>query len=106
MQNRHISISLIFVFCLGVALQGQDNSSPANSYGLSLPNQSVPPPISTTTGTFFDFGPNTNLVLLIEEIRALLKSGNLEKAEKITTEALARINQNEKNRFYLAQIRK
>lgn len=71
-----------------------------------MPNQSVPPPISTTTGTFFDFGPNTNLVLLIEEIRALLKSGNLEKAEKITTEALARINQNEKNRFYLAQIRK
>ena len=48
---------------------------------------------------------NTNLVLLLDQIRTLTKDGKLRDAQKVATTALENLNQSEQNEFYLRQIK-
>ena len=49
---------------------------------------------------------NTNLVMLLEEIRSLVRKGDLEQAQTLAQKALLNIDLTEQNKFYLNQVRK
>ena len=53
-----------------------------------------------------NLGAQTNLISLLQEIRNLSNSGDLEKAQELAAEALSQINETEETKFYLRQIRK
>jgi hypothetical protein len=92
--------SLISV-CIQYSLGGQ--SLPL----IDLPEQ-VPPPLlqkSLTPIHASDLGPNTNLVVLLDQIRTLTQDGRLVEAQKIASAALANISEIEQNEFYLRQIK-
>lgn len=85
-------------------------STPSYSQGLpkiDLPKQENPPPVLSTLNSIptSDIGPNTNLVLLLDQIRTLTKDNRLQDAQKIATTALENLNQSEQNEFYLRQIK-
>lgn len=74
---------------------------------LGIPSQNEPPvlednllPLQTS-----DLGPNTNLVVLLDQIRTLTQSGKLLEAQKIASTALEALNESEENKFYLRQIK-
>ena len=46
------------------------------------------------------------MISLLQEIRNLSNSGDLEKAQELAAEALSQINETEETKFYLRQIRK
>ena len=52
-----------------------------------------------------DLGPNTNLVILLDQIRTLTQDGRLLEAQKIASAALTNISEIEQNEFYLRQIK-
>lgn len=74
---------------------------------IDLPAQTAPPTLQTSSIpiTAAEIGPNTNLVLLLDQIRTLTANGQLQEAQKIATQALESLNQNEQNEFYLRQIK-
>jgi len=85
-------------------------ATPSYSQGLpkiDLPKQENPPPVLSTLNSIpsSDIGPNTNLVLLLDQIRTLTKDNRLQDAQKIATTALENLNQSEQNEFYLRQIK-
>ena len=50
-------------------------------------------------------GPNTNLALLLKQIRDLTASGDFQKAQALSQAALSNIDSTDQNKFYLSQIR-
>jgi general secretion pathway protein D len=84
--------------------QGVQENSKLNN----LPQQ-LPPPAVQISGVeeeMFNFGPSTNLIRVLQEIRTLSESGKIEDAQKMAASALDKIQENEENKFYLNQIRK
>jgi len=73
-----------------------------------LPVQSFPPtPIESTNPVeIYNFGPSTNLVSLLENIRNLSNSGEFDKAQKMASTALEKIAETKQNNYFLRQIRK
>ena len=70
-------------------------------------------PATTVEGTTESTRPalpildeNTNLISLLQQIRKLVSDGDLEKAQKLSSKALADIKVTEQNNFYLKQVRK
>ena len=79
-----------------------------NSKLTNLPQQ-LPPPVvevSEVGEEIFNFGPSTNLIRVLQEIRDLSESGKIEDAQKMAASAIEKIEENEENKFYLNQIRK
>lgn len=74
---------------------------------IDLPQQEPPPlPQSNVRAIVAnDIGPNTNLVLLLDQVRTLSQDGRLQEAQKIATTALENLMQSEQNEFYLRQIK-
>ncbi|MEK9772950.1 MAG: hypothetical protein VW576_05240 [Opitutae bacterium] len=74
---------------------------------IDLPTQTAPPllQVPERSITASEIGPNTNLVLLLDQIRSLSQDGQLQEAQKIATTALENLNQSEQNEFYLRQIK-
>ena len=74
---------------------------------IELPEQAPPPLLqkSLTPIKASDLGPNTNLVILLDQIRTLTQDGRLVEAQKIASAALANISEIEQNEFYLRQIK-
>ena len=54
----------------------------------------------------YNFGPSTNLVALLENIRDLSKKEQFDKAQKMATAALEKIAETEQNNYYLRQIKR
>ena len=70
-------------------------------------------PATTIEGTTESIRPalpildeNTNLISLLQQIRKLVSDGDLEKAQNLSSKALADIKVTEQNNFYLKQVRK
>ena len=74
----------------------------------AIPVQALPPEIQKVPdpGTIYNFGPDTNLIRLLDDIRDLSKNGELDSAQSLANRALEKISQTEENSFYLRQIRK
>jgi len=74
---------------------------------VKLPQQEPPPLIQRQLPPIkaSDLGPNTNLVILLDQIRALSQEGRLKEAQKIANAALENISEIEQNEFYLRQIK-
>ena len=96
-----ILFSLLVIYCTSFA-QEQDSGD------FVIPQQEAPSQ-STEVDSEVDLlniGKTTNLNSLLAEIRKLSLSGDFERAEKMASTALARIDQTNENKFYLRQIRK
>ena len=74
----------------------------------NLPRQTAPPEVkvSSIADQTLNFGPDTNLIRVLKEIRELAQSGNVEDAQQIAGAVLEKIAESEENSFYLNQIRK
>ena len=74
---------------------------------IDLPAQTAAPTLQTPSVpiTSAVIGPNTNLVLLLDQIRTLTSDGQLQEAQKIATQALKNLDLSEQNEFYLRQIK-
>ncbi|MEJ6621325.1 MAG: hypothetical protein QNL93_05195, partial [Opitutae bacterium] len=74
----------------------------------NLPRQVAPPEIkvSSIIDQTLNFGPDTNLIRVLKEIRELAQSGKVEDAQKMAGAVLEKIAESEENSFYLNQIRK
>ena len=74
---------------------------------IDLPEQAPPPLLRKSLSPIkaSDLGPNTNLVILLDQIRTLTQDGRLVEAQKIASAALANISEIEQNEFYLRQIK-
>ena len=74
---------------------------------IDLPKQASPPIVQASVEPIMpsEIGPNTNLVLLLDQIRTLTKDGSLRDAQKVATRALENLDQSEQNEFYLRQIK-
>jgi hypothetical protein len=90
----------IFV-CIAHSLAGQ--SLPM----IDLPEQAPPPLLQKGISPIkaSNLGPNTNLVILLDQIRTLTQDGRLLEAQKIASAALTNISEIEQNEFYLRQIK-
>ena len=95
------AVFLFFSVCIPYLLGAQ--SLPM----IELPEQAPPPLLqkSLTSIKASDLGPNTNLVILLDQIRTLTQDGRLVEAQKIASAALANISEIEQNEFYLRQIK-
>ena len=95
------AVFLFFSVCIPYLLGAQ--SLPM----IELPEQAPPPLLqkSLTPIKASDLGPNTNLVILLDQIRTLTQDGRLVEAQKIASAALANISEIEQNEFYLRQIK-
>ena len=100
----HLALALIFTayFSKTFGQQGALNDTGS----VAIPQQSPPPSISVESSSLFSFDSQTNLVSLLGDIRKLVSSNDLEKAEQMANAALDGIQQTEQNKFYLNQIRK
>ena len=74
---------------------------------IDLPEQAPPPLLQKGLPSIkaSDLGPNTNLVILLDQIRTLTQDGRLLEAQKIASAALTNISEIEQNEFYLRQIK-
>jgi general secretion pathway protein D len=74
---------------------------------IDLPKQAKPPILQASVKPILpsEIGPNTNLVLLLDQIRTLTQDGELGDAQKVATTALENLDQSEQNEFYLRQIK-
>ena len=98
-SRLHIILSFFVLTCNPLFSQGLPK--------IDLPTQTAPPALQAPNIpiTATEIGPNTNLVLLLDQIRALTANGQLQDAQKIATQALKNLNQSEQNEFYLRQIK-
>ncbi len=73
----------------------------------SLPAQEAPPSIRPAASPLLekDIGPNTNLVVLLDQIRTLAGEGKLKEAQSMASVALDNLQKNEENEFYLRQLK-
>mgnify|MGYP005678705935 FL=1 len=85
---------LIWIVCLVFKVQAQDPATTAEGTTESL------------TPVLPVLDENTNLISLLQQIRKLVSDGDLEKAQKLSSKALADIKVTEQNNFYLKQVRK
>jgi len=74
---------------------------------IDLPEQAPPPLLQKGLSPIkaSDLGPNTNLVILLDQIRTLTQDGRLLEAQEIASAALTNISEIEQNEFYLRQIK-
>ena len=74
---------------------------------IDLPEQAPPPLLQKGLPSIkaSNLGPNTNLVILLDQIRTLTQDGRLLEAQKIASAALTNISEIEQNEFYLRQIK-
>jgi tetratricopeptide (TPR) repeat protein len=100
----YLALALIFTFYFSKTFgqQGALNDTGA----VAIPEQSAPPGISVESTSLYSFDSQTNLVSLLRDIRKLVSSNELEKAEQMANAALDGIQRTEQNKFYLNQIRK
>ena len=108
---RLISYFKVFNFTwllFGFILNGQSVKTDTQGALENLPSQEKPPEPKKVDGIeeLFSFGPDTNLIRVLKEIRDLSNVGKTSEAQKMATAALEKIQENEENRFYLNQIRK
>ena len=99
----HLALALIFTAYFSKTFGQQETR--INTGSFPIPRQSPPPSISVEN-SFYNFDSQTNLVRLLGDIRKLISSNELEKAEQMASAALDGIQQTEQNKFYLKQIRK
>lgn len=103
--------SLICISCLsflGHTAYAQVDTDNKKSRLDMLPEQSSPPsPIESSDPVeIYNFGPSTNLVSLLENIRNLSSRGEFDKAQKMASTALEKIDETKQNNYFLRQIRK
>ena len=103
--------SLICIFCLsflGQTAYAQVDTDKKKSRLDMLPEQSSPPsPIESSDPVeIYNFGPSTNLVSLLENIRNLSNRGEFDKAQRMASTALEKIDETKQNNYFLRQIRK
>ena len=75
-----LCLSFVSLPLLSSAQGGEENSKFSN-----LPQQTPPPSVEITEAQeqIFNFGPSTNLIRLLQEIRDLTNSGNIQRAQKM-----------------------
>ena len=105
------SLFLVTILCvsfLKLSLHCNAQGVSGNSKLSNLPQQTSPPSAEITEARedIFNFGPSTNLIRVLQEIRDLTESGNVKDAQKMAEAALEKISESEENKFYLNQIRK
>ncbi len=71
---------------------------------IGLPTQEPPPALKDEPSSLV-IGPQTNLVNLLDKIRALSKEGKLGKAQALAAEALVSIESTNETEFYIRQIK-
>ena len=100
-------IILLFICQLPSYLVGQTQEVEIDQFS-NLPQQVAPPEIkvSSVIDQTLNFGPDTNLIRVLKEIRELAQSGKVEDAQKMAGAVLEKIAESEENSFYLNQIRK
>ena len=98
---------LLFICQLPSFLVGQIQEEEIDQFS-NLPRQVAPPEIkvSSIIDQTLNFGPDTNLIRVLKEIRELAQSGKVEDAQKMAGAVLEKIAESEENSFYLNQIRK
>ena len=75
---------------------------------IEIPQQNPPAPLVTNgiqPARNLNIGPDTNLISLLKQIRELTAKGDFETAQALVQSALANIELNDQNKFYLSQIR-
>ena len=109
----HLKIHLLSNFCLLCLICfkafSQEVATPPQKSRLDmLPEQSPanPPLKEIISEDIYNFGPSTNLVSLLESIRDLSKKEQFDKAQKIASSALEKIEETEQNNYYLRQIKR
>lgn len=98
---------VIRLLTLGILLFCSGNLIAQSLPTVKLPQQEPPPLVERQLPSIkaSDLGPNTNLVILLDQIRALSQEGRLKEAQKIANAALKNISEIEQNEFYLRQIK-
>ena len=75
---------------------------------IEIPQQNPPSPLVTNgiqPARNLNIGSDTNLISLLKQIRELTAKGDFETAQALVQSALANIELNDQNKFYLSQIR-
>ena len=90
---RLISYFKVFNFTwilFGFILNGQSGKTDTQSALENLPSQEKPPEPKKVDGIeeLFSFGPDTNLIRVLKEIRDLSNAGKTSEAQKMATAAL------------------
>jgi len=100
-------IILLLICQLPSYLVGQIQDEENDQFD-NLPRQTAPPEVkaSSIADQTLNFGPDTNLIRVLKEIRELAQSGKVEDAQKMAGAVLEKIAESEENSFYLNQIRK
>ena len=108
MSHLPLNLAILFFFVSFVFLSlGQPNPESSGIPYIEIPKQGNPPDIEplAPNDRVYDIGEDTNLVTLLQEIRSLLKNGDLEGAQALAQSALANVERTSQNQFYLSQIR-
>ena len=105
MSNGSVLAFALVISTNFVEIFGQEGSQ-EKSVSIAFPEQSPPPSPVSDGEAVYNFNSQTNLVSLLGNIRKLVASKELDKAERIAIAALQNIQQTEQNKFYLNQIRK
>ena len=105
MSNGSVLAFALVISTNFVEIFGQEGSQ-EKSVSIAFPKQSPPPSPVSDCEAVYNFNSQTNLVSLLGNIRKLVASKELDKAERIAIAALQNIQQTEQNKFYLNQIRK
>ena len=105
MSNGSVLAFALVISTNFVEIFGQQGSQ-EKSVSIAFPEQSPPPSPVSDGEAVYNFNSQTNLVSLLGNIRKLVASKELDKAERIAIAALQNIQQTEQNKFYLNQIRK
>ncbi len=105
MSNGSVLAFALVISTNFVEIFGQQGSQ-EKSVSIAFPEQSPPPSPVSDGEAVYNFNSQTNLVSLLGNIRRLVASKELDKAERIAIAALQNIQQTEQNKFYLNQIRK
>ena len=109
MQLKIHHLIFIYLLCfINIKAFSQDVVIPQKSRLEMLPEQTPAQPALTDLNSedIYNFGPNTNLVALLENIRDLSKKEQFDKAQKMATAALEKIAETEQNNYFLRQIKK
>ncbi len=105
MPNGLLYYMSLTLFFGTLFLHGQ-NADKLSDSEIQIPTQEKPPAPQVVGPDLYNYNSSTNLVALLTEIRKLIGAENYDKAQDMANAALANVDQNEQNKFYLRQIRK
>ena len=105
MPNGLLYYMSLTLFFGTLFLHGQ-NADKVSDSEIQIPTQEKPPAPQVVGPDLYNYNSSTNLVALLTEIRKLIGAENYDKAQDMANAALANVDQNEQNKFYLRQIRK